>query len=144
LSDEGGRTSAGFTLIELLVVLVLLAVLAAMVMPWLAGSVPRNALRVAGVELRAALAAARSDAIAAGRTVVFRSDQNGGYWVDAQHHQIATASDPALRLRITAGGGQLAFFPWGGSSGGRVRIEDRHGRADLIIDAATGRAVLQP
>src|SRR5437016_2930186 len=100
-----------------------------MAMPFLGNSLPRTALRATAVELRAALNAARSDAIAAGRPVVFRGGRGAGYWVDQRYHRLATSSDPAMRLRVIAAGtGQLSFFPWGGSSGGSVRIEDRYGR----------------
>ena len=143
-----GRRSpgaAGFTLVEVVVVLALLAAIAAMAVPFLAKSIPRTALRAAAAELRAALGAARSDAIAAGRTVVFRADHQAGYWIGERYHPLKTAGDVAAEQRVAvAGNGQISFFSWGGSSGGRVWIEDSAGRRELAVDAATGRAFEQP
>ena len=145
MPDERDRASAGFTLIELVVLLSILAVIAAMAVPFLGNSIPRTTLRATAAEIRAALGTARSEAIAQGRTIVFRGDRYAGYWVDNRYHRLATTADPGVRLRVAAGGGgQLSFFAWGGSSGGRVRIEAPYGRRDIAVDAVSGRAVLRP
>ena len=141
---ENGRASGGFTLIELLVVIAVLAVMAGMAIPFLGNSIPRAALGAAAAETRGALRGAGSQAIAEGRTIVFRGDPAAGYWVGRQYHRLAAAGDPAIRLHIAvAGAGRVSFFPWGGSSGGRVWIESTSGRREIAVDAVTGRAVLQ-
>jgi len=138
----GGR---GFTLIELLVVLAVLAAMAAMVMPSLGNAVPHRAVGAATAEIRAALRMAAAQAVAEGRTVRFRSDAVAGYWLDGAHRQLATGSDPALRLRIVvAGSGIIAFFPWGGSSGGRVWIENGRERRAIDVDAVSAHAIARP
>ncbi len=135
----------GFTLIELAIVLTILGLLLAMTVPFLAGSSRSAALPAAADEIRAALRAARSAAIAEGRQVAFRADAAGGYWLDRQHYPLAAAAGPAARLRVAvAGGAAIAFYPSGGSSGGRIRIGAAGGWRDIDVDAVTGRAVLRP
>lgn len=141
---RGGQPSAGFTLIELAVVLAILGVLAAMTVPFLVGRTRAGALPAAADEIRTVLRAARSSAIAEGRPVAFHGDPAGGYWLDRQHYGLAAAS-PGAPLRVAvAGGAGIAFYPSGGSSGGRVRVETAAGWRDIDVDAITGRAVLRP
>ena len=88
---------------------------------------------------------ARSAAISEGRPVAFRADPAGGYWLDRQHYPLVTAAGPTAKLRLAvADGAPIAFFPSGGSSGGRIRIEAAGGWRDIDVDAVTGRAVLRP
>jgi general secretion pathway protein H len=139
------RRSGGFTLVEVLVVLALLAAVAAMVVPFLGRTMPHTALRATAIEVRTALAGARLQAVAEGRTIVFRGARRAGYWLDHRFRPLSTTDDPAIRLRVAAaGGGQLSFYSWGGSSGGRVRVESPAGRRDIAVDAATGHARLSP
>ena len=132
----------GFTLLELSVVLGILALLAAMTVPLFGRSMSHASLRAAAAELRAALRSAGMQAVAEGRTVAVRGDPSAGYWVDRQHRRLAASGQDGEPWRvIVAGGGAVSFFPWGGSSGGRVRIEGPYGRDEIAVDAATGRAV---
>ncbi len=141
-SDSRPASSGGFTLIEILVVLTILALTVGLAVPFLAGSIAGTAQRTAAAELRVALRGASFDAIEQGRTVVFRLDPGGGYWVDRRFHRLSLAANPASRLRVTlAGAGRISFYPWGGSSGGLLRIEGPQGHREIAVDAVTGRAV---
>jgi general secretion pathway protein H len=145
LPDKRHRNSAGFTLIELLAVLAILALAVGLVMPVLGSSLRRAALQGATGEICAALRTAGATAIAEGRVSVFRGEPaGGGFWIDRRFHRFA-AVDSATRLRVAvAGAGQVSFYPWGGSSGGRIWIEDRQGRQGIAVDAVTGRALPSP
>ena len=135
----------GFTVIELAVALAILAMMLAMTVPFLTARTPGGALPAAAQEIRAALRAARSAAIAEARPVSFRADPAGGYWLDRQYYPLAAAAGPITKLRVAvADGAPIAFFPSGGSSGGRIRIEAAGGWRDIDVDAVTGRAVLRP
>ena len=71
---------------------------------------------------------ARSTAIAEDRAVVFRGDPGGGYWLDRNHFTLPLMNGaPPLRV-ATEGGGQISFFPSGGSSGGRIVVVSGDGR----------------
>jgi general secretion pathway protein H len=140
--DRWTTSSCGFTLIEILVVLTIMALTVGLAVPFLAGSIAGTAQRAAVAELRVALRSASFEAIEQGRTVVFRPDPSGGYWVDRRFHLLFPAANAASRLRLTlAGAGRISFYPWGGSSGGRLRIEGKQGFREIAVDAVTGRAV---
>jgi general secretion pathway protein H len=143
-ADRAGA-SAGFTLIELLVVLAILALAAGMVMPVLGNTLRRSALHGALGEVRAGLRTAASVAIAEGRISVFRIDPSGrGYWIDRRFYTLAAADAPDAPRLAATGESKIAFYPWGGSSGGRVSIGDAGGRRAIAVDAVTGRAVPLP
>jgi hypothetical protein len=80
------------------------------------------------------LRGARSTAIAEARAVVFQGDPTGGYWLDRRHYAV-----PETRI-ATEGGTRIAFFPSGGSTGGRVLVSGAAGRHEIAIDPVTGRA----
>ena len=139
------KKSSGFTLIELAVVLAILGLVVGMTVPFLAGKTTNGALPTAANEIRVALRDARSAAIAEGRPIAFRADPVSGYWLDRQHYALMAAAGRAPGLRIAvAGGTRIAFFPSGGSSGGRIRILGAEGWRDIAVDAVTGRADLRP
>ena len=140
-SDARTAESGGFTLVELLVVLAIMALMAAIVLPFIGQGTAGAGLRAAGAELRANLQAASSDAVTQSRTVIFRGDPSGGFWLGQRHYSLGERTP----LRVTvAGAGPIAFYPWGGSSGGHIRIEIAQSWRDIDVDAVTGRAILRP
>jgi general secretion pathway protein H len=130
----------GFTLVELLVVLAIAGMMLALAVPLLAAHVTGASLNSATREIRAALRDARSTAIAEDRPVVFRGDPGGGYWLDRNHFTlpVMTGTQP-LRVAVL-GGAQIAFYPSGGSSGGRILVVSGGGQREIAVDALTGRA----
>jgi general secretion pathway protein H len=139
IGDHRDRSPGGFTLIELVVVLALIGLSLGVVMPLLGKGVPGTALTAATSEIRAALRTARSTAIAEDRKVLFHADSTG-YWLDRRHFSLPAANglDPP-RIR-GEGGTRIAFFPSGGSSGGRILVGDGSGRREIAVDAISGRA----
>lgn len=134
------RRDAGFTLIELLVVLAIIGMTLALAMPLLARRAPGASLSAAVGEIRAALRGARSTAVAEDRAVVFRGDPAGGFWLDRRHFTLpAMSGAPPLRVSVE-GAAQIAFYPSGGSSGGRVRLAGGDTGRLLTVDTLTGRA----
>ncbi len=112
----------------------------AIAVPLLVGHVGGAALNAAASEIRTAINGARSTAIAEDRTVVFRGDPGGGYWLDRNHFTLPLMNG-AQPLRVaTTGGAQISFFPSGGSSGGRIVVSSGGGERQIAVDALTGRA----
>lgn len=139
--ERASCPAAGFTLLELAVVLALLALMAGLAMPRLGGLLNKAALAGTASEIGAALRTAGSAAISDGRVAVFRGDKAGnGYWIDRRHYRLA-AADAQLPVTVV---GRIAFYPWGGASGGSVRIETPAARREISVDAVTGRANLLP
>jgi general secretion pathway protein H len=132
------RRRAGFTLVELMIVLVILGFAAALAMPLLDKRAPMAALGAATQEVREALAAARSAAIAGDRRVAFGGDQ-GGYSVDGARHSFAFAGNIAVEIREHA---RIAFFPSGGSTGGSVVLRGGGVEREIEINPITGRAAI--
>jgi general secretion pathway protein H len=132
----------GFTLIEVMIVLAILSLTVAMAVPLLGKRQPGAALAGATGEIRAALHAARAEAIAQGREVAFSSDAGGGYRIDGKQHRLDGASS-GLRIQIR-GGSRISFFPSGGSSGGRLVLHGANARREIEIEAITGRVFILP
>lgn len=129
----------GFTLLELVIVLAIIGMTLAMAVPLLGRHTP--ALEAAAGELRGVFRDARVTAIAEGRAVAFQGDPNGGYWLDDRHRRLDVAAEVPGGLRV-ATAAPIAFFPSGGSSGGRVFVDGANGRRELAVDPVTGRARL--
>jgi len=134
----------GFTLLELMIVLAILGLVIAIAMPTVSRRSPGTSLAAAAGELRAVIHGARTAAIAGGQPIAFRGDPNSGYWLGTQHHRL-TSIDGADAVRVaTAGASRIAFFPSGGSSGGRVILRSAGAHREISVDPVTGRAVLLP
>jgi general secretion pathway protein H len=138
LRDQRDRGARGFTLLEVMIVLAIMSLAAAIAIPLLARSGGRAALGSAAQEVRVALAAAHSAAIAQDREVIFAGGR-GFYRVDGAPH--ALAASPGLSVEIE-GGARIAFFPSGGATGGRVVVRSRNAQREIEVEALTGRAVL--
>ncbi|HUK61560.1 MAG TPA: GspH/FimT family pseudopilin [Stellaceae bacterium] len=133
------RREDGFTLLELMIVLAIMALVAAIAFPRLAARAPASALGAASEEMRAALATARSAAIAEDRAVTVAGG-DGFYRIDGDQHALLSAA--GVRVETPRGG--IAFFPSGGSSGGRIVLRGGGRSATLDIDTLTGRASFAP
>jgi type II secretory pathway pseudopilin PulG len=127
----------------MIVVLAILALAIGLVVPLLGQRGSGAELNAATGRIRTAMAEARALAIAEGRPVVFRGDSAGGYWLDNRHRGVDAEAGNRLRV-LTAGNALIAFFPSGGSSGGRVVVSGPYSRREIVVDGVTGRAVASP
>jgi len=157
----------GFTLIELLVVLVIISIMAAFVVPRIAGSMSNLNLRTASKKIAASLRYARSQAISESRTYVALFDLDGnrvmirsgltpgdqdkekdgevGDQVSRQSKGYELPEEVRLEKGISTDGEidsglfQIMFFSNGGSSGGELVLSnDRGNRYGVKVDFITG------
>jgi general secretion pathway protein H len=143
----GIRSPRGTTLLELLITLSILALVAAVTMPALAGAVDRERFKATARELVAALKEARLAALQRGGDAVLR--------LDVEERTYAIANAPAKALQAPAGteltlvtatterfgesSGNIRFFSDGSSTGGAVTLTFA-GRKRLVrVDWLTGR-----
>lgn len=124
----------GFTLLELLVVLAILGILGVVAAPFANGAGGTGArARATARELVVALRAARADAVADNRPASFRIDRQAG--VLAPEGGAPRRIETGVDVR-SAGGDTVTFYPEGGSSGGRFRVEP--GGIVVDVDWLTG------
>jgi general secretion pathway protein H len=137
----------GFTLVELLVVLAILALVMAMIPPFLAGGQARAELSTSAREIAAALRETRSLAIREGRSEAFVVDGAAGAFRaagSAPERRVAAGLRLSLltlankRLDV----GVIRFFGDGSSTGGSVTILQGERRSDVTVDWLTGRVSL--
>ena len=138
----------GFTLVELLVVLAILALVMAVIPPFLAGGQARAELSSSAREIASALHETRSLAIREGRSETFVVDGTAGAF---------RAAGGAPERRVPAGlrlslltlankrldVGVIRFFGDGSSTGGSVSILQGERRSDVTVDWLTGRVSLE-
>lgn len=135
----------GFTLIEVIVVLAVLGLALVLVVgykpPWSSGL----GVRATAAELASGLRLARSEAIAANRSVVFSLDVNGHrYRVGAGTERRLPANIAFELLTITgenrgSGVGDIRFQPDGSSTGGRISLAAGQQHIAVGVDWLTGR-----
>ena len=139
----------GFTLIELLVVLAILAVIMAVVLPFIGGG-GRVQLQRASNEIAAGLREARSRAIRDGKTAIFVVDGERGVFGilagDTRLSQVPAGFHLGLLARdqdtLEPGRGIIRFFADGSSTGGVVGVVRGEGHENVAIDWLTGRVAI--
>jgi general secretion pathway protein H len=137
----------GFTLVELLVVLVVLALVMAVVSPYLAGGPAKAEFTATARAIASGLREARGAALRAGTAASFQLDDEGRFYRagTSRAHRLP----PDIRLSLLAPGareevraGVIDFFGDGSSSGGRIRLARGPVRTDVLVDWMTGRVSL--
>jgi general secretion pathway protein H len=146
--NDGIASICGFTLIELLVVLAIAAFVAALVVPRLASTTQRTAVRSAARELEAALRATRSIAMAQGRPQAliidtsrgaFQQGSKAGHLPGGIHLVLTTTTGD----RLNAQTGRIRFFPDGTSTGGGIDIWAGNDRNQVLVDWLSGRVSIE-
>jgi len=148
----------GFSLLELLVVLFIVAMLAAVVVPRMTGTLSNTRLKTASKNISAALRFARSRAATektvytatfdmdAGRLAVVSGEAavaddgdgpGAGSYELPEGVKLETAS--LGEEEVDSGVFDIRFFPTGGSTGGElVLVNDRERRYSISVDLITG------
>jgi general secretion pathway protein H len=140
----------GVTLLELLIVLMLMALIAAMVLPVFSGGVSGSDLKSAAREVAAGLRLARDRAIAQRSESLLELNletRSFRVWPDETPHKLPerielklyTAQRDLLNDKV----GSIRFFPDGGSNGGRITLAAGDLKYDVDVDWLTGRVAIQ-
>ena len=130
------RAPARCTLIELLVALAIVALVATIVAVPLGAGRDAAALREASAELRTLLRSAHGEALTRNREIRFAVD-GAGFVFDGVPRRFATEALVRGAVRVETSG--IAFFPTGGSSGGRIFLSAGRRVGTIEVDAATSR-----
>jgi general secretion pathway protein H len=145
----GAGHAAGFTLLELLIGLAIMGLALSVAPALLSKAVPGVEARGAAREMAAGLRAARGKAIASNRETALVLDVAGGAYKvegEAKARRVPAGIGISLltadELRIDATTARIAFFPDGGSSGGRVRLALAGRHYDVRVDWLTGRVTV--
>ena len=131
------RADSGYTLFELLVVLVLLAFIATLASPRLAGLVPGVSLDRAVTQISTQLRAARSDARRTSRhvTVALNAEEQS---VQRDGNVVLRLTDARLSLAGQNATEIIVFYPDGSSSGGAFQLISGARARSLEVDWFNG------
>ncbi len=143
------RRAAGVSLIELMIVLMIMAIVAALVVPMLGGGVSNTELRSAARQLASGLRLARSEAVSQRRETFLLLDVAGRrFRVDRNPQEHALPRDVELKLYtaqkdlVDEKTGSIRFYPDGGSNGGRITVGSGERKYEVDVDWLTGRVAI--
>jgi general secretion pathway protein H len=143
------RRTAGVSLLELMIVLMIMAIVAAFVVPMLGGGVSNTELRSAARQLAAGLRLARSEAVSQRRETFLVLDVAGRrFKVDRDPQEHALPRDAELKLYTAQKDlvdekiGSIRFYPDGGSNGGRITVGSGERKYEVDVDWLTGRVAI--
>ena len=143
------RRNAGVSLLELMIVLMIMAIVAALVVPMLGGGVSNTELRSAARQLAAGLRLARSEAVSQRRETFLLLDVAGRrFKVDRDPQEHALPREAELKLYTAQKDlvdekiGSIRFFPDGGSNGGRITVGSGERKYEVDVDWLTGRIAI--
>jgi len=141
--------AAGVSLLELMIVLMIMAIVAALVVPMFGGGVSNTQLRSAARQLASGLRLARSEAVAQRRETFLVVDVAGRrFKVDRDPKEHALPHDVDLKLYtaqkdlVDEKVGSIRFYPDGGSNGGRITVGSGERKYEIDVDWLTGRVAI--
>jgi general secretion pathway protein H len=147
-APHAGRQE-GLTLLELLVVLSIMAIVAAVAGPYLAGGVSGPELKGAARQVAAGLRLARSEALSTRREARLVVDlERHTFRVDGDAREHALPKDAGVKLftaqndLVSDRVGAIRFYPDGGSNGGRITIAAGERKYEVDVDWLTGRVAI--
>lgn len=139
----------GVSLLELMIVLMIMAIVAALVVPMLAGGVSNTELRSAARQLASGLRLARSEAVTQRRETFLVIDVAGRrFKVDRDPQEHMLPRDVELKLYTAQKDlvddkvGSIRFYPDGGSNGGRITVGSADRKYEVDVDWLTGRVAI--
>ena len=143
------RRSRGFTLIELLVVLGIMALMLALLPPFLPTVLDGQKVKAAARELAAGLRGARGQAVATQKEIALELDVEAKrYAVGERVRTLDLPRDTNISLRTTfteqlsTHSGSIRFYPDGSATGGTISLA--RGSSSFVVEVAwlTGRVTV--
>jgi type II secretion system protein H len=159
--ETGSSEKKSFTLVELLVVLAVIAIVAGVVIPRIAGSLESRQLREATASLAHMARTTRALAMAQQRTYTMKIDVNRGGWSIRQENGGKEKKGPARMSWLKNGRlpkgvrvvkfstpesiegkeGEIMFGPDGTSSGAMIELGCESRTMSLVVHPHNGRVV---
>lgn len=143
------QRTVGVSLLELMIVLMIMAIIAALVVPMFGGGVSNTQLRSAARQLASGLRLARSEAVAQRRETFLVVDvAERRFKVDRNPQEHALPRDVELKLYTAQKDlvddkiGSIRFYPDGGSNGGRITVGSGERKYEIDVDWLTGRVAI--
>ncbi|KRG69653.1 type II secretion system protein XpsH [Pseudoxanthomonas dokdonensis] len=138
--SHSARAAQGVTLLEMLLVIALIALVGTLSAVVLTGGLSGMQLRSQAKQLAAQLRYTRTQAMARGESQQFVIQPDAHRWQAAADHHgeipqaLAIRFTGARQAQPAKGQGAIVFFSDGGSTGGRIELQDK--RAVWRIDVA--------
>lgn len=139
----------GFTLLEILFVFAIMALILAIVPPFLPRVIDSAHVRAAAWELSTALKKARKQAISRQQTVPVRLNVAERYYRVAQQQKDLKLPEEVVLSLTTAQSeqldkqrGQIRFFPDGSSTGGQIKLSYNEREYRIDVHWLTGKVQL--
>ncbi|MFD1703830.1 prepilin-type N-terminal cleavage/methylation domain-containing protein [Methylopila henanensis] len=143
-TDPRAGGDAGFTLIEATLALALIALIAALALPFVRPAGGTADLRARAYQVAALLRTDRAAAQRAGKTVETAFDPRGPVLRSGATGETVDLSR-GIAVRVSGWtGGRVAFHPDGRSSGGAVALATRATRIDVAVDGFTSAVTIRP
>ena len=143
------QRTAGVSLLELMIVLMIMAIVAALVVPMFGGGVSNTQLRSAARQLASGLRLARSEAVAQRRETFLVVDVAARRFKvdrDPKEHALPPYVDlklyTAQKDLVDEKIGSIRFYPDGGSNGGRITVGSGERKYEIDVDWLTGRVAI--
>ncbi|WMJ67780.1 GspH/FimT family pseudopilin [Stenotrophomonas sp. 24(2023)] len=139
-----GRRVAGLTLLEMLLVIALLAAVGLVTAAGLSRGLGGMQLRSSGKDIANQLRMVRAQAIARGEAQRFVIETQRHHWqgIDGRQGNIPprlqVSFEGAAQLAAAPGQGVIEFHPDGGSSGGRIQLQQGDAQWRIDVGWLTG------
>lgn len=142
-AESPSDATAGFTLVEMLVVLAIMAVVAAIVSPGLAGNYRTRSLETVAGEITQQLRLSRTSAIAGARSKQVVVDLGTRVIRFGERNVVALPDDVDMtvttgRETVSQGRAALTFLPDGSASGMHISLQKRALTAQISVNWLTG------
>lgn len=148
MTGEDRQSESGFTLMEMLTVLAIMALVAAVSLPFLKASSPGKVFRAQAQEISALFRLARVDAITGNReTRIIVDLTNRRVTYEGRANAILLAPETNIQVKTARGevmsdDAGFRFMPGGGATGGAIVLQRDGNKVTIAISWLTGAVAI--